>query len=231
MTDEELKEYYANLLILQYLEKPNANNTVKYLAGQAIINQLPVSLNNAFDIDTAVGVQLDIIGKYVGAERTAYGFSSTITLSDDDYRQLIYISIFKNNSGSSLYDIQNFLFTYFEGTIFVYDYTTMRIGYFISTEFGSYDLIQMVVAQGLLPKPMAVQLSATIYVPTIVGFFGMRSYELPPSDNISPFNDYLDYQMDWPWLDYNDALLPQYSLLTESSDVIVQESGDLLFFD
>lgn len=62
-------EYYKDLILYQYINKPKATETIKLLAKQAIADLLPISVNDAFDIDTAIGSQLDIIGEYVGFDR------------------------------------------------------------------------------------------------------------------------------------------------------------------
>lgn len=305
MTTLELVQYYANLLILQYLQKPKAYATVEALASLAILPQvstqditfsavsasgtfiliyngnptaainwndslatiqsklqavsglstatvsgsiagelltitfngvtppanlieigansledgasnpitlsvaetdvtLPIAVQNAFGINTAVGNQLDVIGKYVGVTRNGNTFSGSITLDDSDFAILIQLAVFQNNAGSSLADIQNLIANFFPGQILVFDYTTMRISYFLSV--GSKDLIQMILLQHILPKPMGVQLGTTIYAPIINAFFGFRTYELPGTNN-SPFNTYAVYSMVAPWLTYADALI------------------------
>lgn len=207
MTDLELISYYANLLILQYKEKPKAYATVSFLASMAIINQLPVSVMNAFDIDTAVGKQLDVLGKYVGAFRTGNSFDgSLIVLVDSDFRSLIKLKIIQNNSGSSLDDIQRQLSLYFANKIYVFDYSNMRMAYFLDSTVGSFDLAQIIVTGGYLPKPMAVQLSVPVYSPDVLNYFGFRTYDYQFFNNIPFFNDYDSYDMAAPWLSYDDGL-------------------------
>lgn len=167
---------------------------------------LPVAVENGFDPATAQGVQLDVIGKYVGVARRVQGFTGILNLSDQDFRSLIRIAILSNSSGSSLADIQNLLFLFFPHLIRVYDYQNMRMSYLISSTLGSLDLIESLVVQNLLPRPMAVQISAIIYGPDIDNFFGFCSYEDPTPGGIRPFNTYEDYQA-WPWLDYNEAII------------------------
>lgn len=206
MTDQELIDYYASLLILQYVGLPKAHATIEALAELAIINQLPAEVRDAFSLGGSIGVQLDTIGKYSGVTRYANGPSGPITLDDDDFTSLIRIAIIRNTAGSSLYTIQDLLGTYFPNQIFVFDFTNMRMGYYIDSDVGSIDFLYAVLDQGLLPKPMGVELSATIYGPIVGAFFGYRTYELP-AQNVSPFNTYEDYHMDWPWLDYDDAII------------------------
>ena len=77
--NDELIAYYANLLIIQYRNKPNANETISAIIRSLMIYDLIRSVENGYDIDTAVGVQLDVLAKYTGAERIATGVDFTRT--------------------------------------------------------------------------------------------------------------------------------------------------------
>lgn len=205
MTTSEIIQYYADLLILQYIGKPRAYATIEALVKMVIMDQLPLEVESAFNIDTAVGNQLDTLGKYAGVTRSGYGFTSFITLDDDDFRQLIKVAIIKNTSFSDLGTIQTLLNQFFPGELFVFDFKNMRMGYFMADTVGSQDLAELFVKEGLLPKPMGVQLAALIYAPVIDSFFGFQTYLTEPYNN-NPFNTYADYQMDWPWLSYQNGI-------------------------
>lgn len=73
---DEVKEYYADLLILQYRNKPKARETIKLgvdiYTGDGLLLQLADCLN----IDIAVGAQLDIIGKILGCPRNVPGINN-----------------------------------------------------------------------------------------------------------------------------------------------------------
>jgi len=73
-----LVNYYVNRLIFQYSEQPNAQMLTALMVKQALADDLTTLLINAFDIDTAVGPQLDIIGKYVGVPRNINPVGSSI---------------------------------------------------------------------------------------------------------------------------------------------------------
>jgi hypothetical protein len=209
MTTQEIIEYYANLLIIQYVGKPKAYATIETLVDPVVMDQLPTQVLNGFNLlgdDTAVGIQLDILGKYAGVVRTGYTFSGPITLNDADFLSLIKMATVQNSAGSSLADIQNLLVTFFPGQILVFDYQNMQMSYLVSTDLGSQQLLQLFILQGLLPKPMGVQLSLIIYAPDVTNFFGFRTYPLNSANN-KPFNSYADYQMDWPWLSYAYAIM------------------------
>lgn len=68
-TVQKLVDYYTNLLIIQYHDKPNAKAMIQLLVTELLANGIILDVLNGFDIDTAVGKQLDIIGKYVGLDR------------------------------------------------------------------------------------------------------------------------------------------------------------------
>jgi hypothetical protein len=172
---------------------------------------LPLAIQNAFNVvgsNAAQGVQLDVIGKYVGATRSAFvtgiGF---VTLDDADFLTLIQLAIVQNSNGSSLYDIVTVLYQFFPNEIFAYDFKNMQMSYLISTSVGSLTLLLLAIQEGFLPVPMAVQVSSIIYAANINNLFGFITYEIPTQTNTTPFNDYSSYQTDWPWLSYASSIL------------------------
>lgn len=70
---EELLQYYSNLLIVQYNGKPRAKATIDLFTYLIFVNLVILAIQNAFDWRTAVGAQLDIIGKWVGVSRDYNG--------------------------------------------------------------------------------------------------------------------------------------------------------------
>ena len=70
---KQLIEYYQDLLIVQYHDKPKAKAMIKAEMEETLANLLEIQVRDAFDVDTAVGVQLDIIGKWVGVDRIFKG--------------------------------------------------------------------------------------------------------------------------------------------------------------
>ncbi len=77
MTFDQLIAVYVSLLIMQYNLKPKAQATISTLVSAAVAKLIYQQVENAFDITTAVGAQLDILAKYVGAQRIIYGLSIT----------------------------------------------------------------------------------------------------------------------------------------------------------
>lgn len=192
---------------------------------------LPLAVLNGFNLigpNPAVGVQLDILGIYAGVTRTGIGTSGPITLDDSDFLILIQFATVQNSAGSDLSSITNNLFNFFGDDILVFDYQNMHMSYLINSSVGSQDLIQLLIAEKLLPQPMTVQLSI-IYAPIVNAFFGFVTYQLPIAANISPFNTYQDYILIWPWLDYADAFAVLTSIDTEDGFTLIQENGDALY--
>jgi hypothetical protein len=195
---------------------------------------LPLALANAFNINpalgpTAVGVQLDTVGKYAGVTRSGFGLiGQSITLGDADFLTLIQFATVFNSSGSSLAGIQNLLLSYFANEVYVFDYANMHMSYLVNSSIGSQDLVQLLITEGFLPKPMGVQLTVTTYAPVINKFFGFRTYLLP-GFNVEPFNSYTSYNFTWPWLSYQNGIQTLIDMLTEAGDIIVQENSGLLY--
>lgn len=202
-TTPEIVKNYVDLLILQYRQKAKARAMIDTQVTPVIMDQLPTQVQDAFDPTTAVGDQLDVIGKYVGVSRMGNTLNGPITLTDEDYRQLIKMVIIKNNSGSSLATIQSLLSANFPGQIFVSDNQTMGLNYVLVNSLGTDDLLEIIVTGGYLPKPMGVQVSATIVPDFQFPVFKFRDYNNPTDG--SPLNNYSSYQLTYPWLSYADT--------------------------
>jgi len=61
--------YYVARLIFQYANLPNAQRMIALMTKQALGDDILTQIQNAFDLNTAVGYQLDILGKYIGVTR------------------------------------------------------------------------------------------------------------------------------------------------------------------
>lgn len=167
---------------------------------------LPLAVEGGFNLigdNPAVGTQLDVLGMYAGVTRTGRGFSSQITLDDADYLTLIQMAIIKNSAGSSLSEIMGLLFQFFGTDIRLYDTKTMVLQYFLAESVVTNDLLQLFIAQGLLPVPMAV--GAVVVLGPGSDYFGFRTYEAA-AGSATPFNTYADYNTDWTWLSYSNVV-------------------------
>ncbi len=68
-----IKERYANLLIKQYFEKPKAREHIKTLVDLFLQDGAMFHLLDTFNIDIAIGWQLDAIGERLGVDRFFIG--------------------------------------------------------------------------------------------------------------------------------------------------------------
>lgn len=90
----QILDYYADRLIAQYREQPNARATIQIFGKQIVADDVASALALAFSIDTAVGAQLDILGKYIGVNRnvgdtipdenTYFGFADYVGTSNEN---------------------------------------------------------------------------------------------------------------------------------------------------
>jgi hypothetical protein len=206
-TTQELIDYYANLLILQYRGKPRAYATIQALATMPVMDQLPTGVMNAFDLSSCGGVLLDTLGIYIGVSRNQFSFSGPVTLSDTDYRTLLNLKIIQNANASDLKTIVDFLYTAFGNSLQLFDYKDMALDYVLNSAIGNNTLLEVFIQGGFLPRPMGVKLRTIIYNPTLDNFFGFRTYDAPEFQ-VEPFNNYDSYNTTWPWLTYDYVVNP-----------------------
>lgn len=74
---ENIKKYYADLLILQYRQKPNARAMIQ-LGVDLYLPECALQLQDVLNIDTAEGAQLDVIGKILDCPRTVQGVVNSL---------------------------------------------------------------------------------------------------------------------------------------------------------
>jgi len=73
MTLSEILDSYAALLIIQYRNKTKAKATIRLIANNSVCDGLAQEEKNCWNLDTAVGAQLTILGKIVGIPREVRG--------------------------------------------------------------------------------------------------------------------------------------------------------------
>lgn len=130
-----------------------------------------------WNIDTAQGFGLDILGRIVGASRqvnvpavfpvrVAPGLRS---LTDDQFRILLYATALTNISGTSIPEINTVLRRLFagRGNAYAVDNLDMSIRYALAFAATGYDFAIMAQSNAL-PRPAAVKTS----ISTIQPYFG-----------------------------------------------------------
>ncbi|MCK5375426.1 MAG: DUF2612 domain-containing protein [Alphaproteobacteria bacterium] len=66
---QNIVEYFSNLLIVQYNQKPKAKALIELMVNELLASGILLDIRDGYDLDTAVGTQLDILGKYIGVDR------------------------------------------------------------------------------------------------------------------------------------------------------------------
>lgn len=190
-TSQEFQNYYADLLILQYKTQPKARATIQALIKELYGSGSLLDLVNGFDLDTAVGKQLDTLGKYIGLGRQVkvnIGSSDTNILTDEQYRILLKLKLVQNTNFSSTSQIRTALYELFPNDIRLFDPRTMVYEYQLSTLFN--DLVNVIIAEELLPLPMGVGYNINV-VPDLLAIYGYYGYD-GLNDNPNGYSDYTD---------------------------------------
>ncbi len=146
-------------LIIQYGSKSNAVATVTaYTEEFELIYDTSNLFDLAFNLDFAVGKQLDILGKIVGIERYIPSFGVP---DDDTYRFLIRAKVIRNYAKATMGDdnklsIQDALDFLFNNGAYVTDNynMSMKIWLDIHTDLN---LIQYLKDLNLIPTPQGVR--------------------------------------------------------------------------
>lgn len=170
---EAVKEYYASLLILQYRNKPKARETVKIGADLFLGDGLVFQLQDLLDVDKAVGLWLDLIGKIVGAPRNVPEMG---VLDDEVYRTLIKFKILYNVMRASNKEMDDSLFSLFGQQVLLNNNQDLSITYIVDDEIE--DAIKAALILGYLTSPIGIEFGHIIQVPDTLKIFGFNSTKL-----------------------------------------------------
>jgi hypothetical protein len=177
-----LIEYYLDLLTSQWRPAPNLNAwlTVNLQLFQDVM-VCAQSFAAAFDITTAVGAQLDVLGVIIGQPRQV-GFQPSNSVSpildDATYRLLLQARIAQNHWNGQIDSLIAMWKTLFPGgTIVVNDHQNMTVSLTVAGSFTS--IISDLILRGeILPRPQGVgyvYASAVTNLP-ILGFDRSDAY-------------------------------------------------------
>lgn len=154
--------YYLNLIPSEYRLKPNFIQWLnKAITLYQDDNAAVLDIIKAFDLDSATGTQLDIIGIILGRSRQLYfhppdNFSAI--LDDDTYRTLLRAKIVWNQWKGSipeLYDLCNIVLP--DNELIVLDNQDMTMDVFISGELTNIERHNLII-----PKPQSVRINYVI---------------------------------------------------------------------
>lgn len=152
--------YYKNLITSEHKNRPKFTAWLQAALQLFIdIENCANSLPSAFDVDIAVGNQLDVLGRYVGAPRTV-GFQPSggvsPTLDDNTYRLLILATIGKNVWDGTIDSIQSLWQRIFPGgQIFPQTNQDMSFNVLMSGAFSSI-IIDLITHDYIVPRPQGV---------------------------------------------------------------------------
>jgi hypothetical protein len=165
--------YYLSLITSEYQSSP------KFLAFvQAMIKKLDDATNclldftNAFDLNSAVGVQLDSLGAILGISRTLpfQPTSGSPILGDGDYRTLLLAKVYLNLWDGEVDALQPLWQNIFpSGRIVIDDAQNMSATIVLSGTFTA--LAQQMITNGMIiPRPAGVLFNYTFAELPIFGF-------------------------------------------------------------
>ncbi len=145
-------DHYTGLITSQHNTKPKFMATVAALVQplvdlQAMLAQLPAD----FDLDDAVGVQLDAVGMWAGISRVINGDAGLFSLSDDTYRLLIKTKIGANHwDGTS------------EGMLAIFEVLFADYDVYV---IDNFDMSMVVGIRGALPGDELLAIFQGGYIP------------------------------------------------------------------
>ncbi len=161
---QALEDYYKNLLIIQYHDKEKAQSVIKDWVDCMIADGFLLELDGAYSPDSAVGVQLDTLGKILGLNRNS--------LDDDRYRTLLNFKIITNNCGVSMKEIDDTLWDFFGKSVVCHNNQDMSLTYIVFPEYEP--LIPLFQSEGLLPAPLGVGVNIIVSVDLPDLIFGFK---------------------------------------------------------
>ena len=188
--------YYTNLLTSEYRGSPNLNAWLN--AALSVANDISnclLDLAYAFDLDYAVGVQLDILGNILGVSRTLPfqpSYSVSPILPDSMYRLLLYATVANNQWNGTISGINAMWAKYFQplyGTMILQDQQNMTATVVLPAAMPSIvlDMIIGYAANGstsgaitggyILPRPEGVEYNWTLT--TNLPAFGFSTTNTP----------------------------------------------------
>ena len=197
--NQDYVDYLANLLIIQYHNKPKASATIKILAQKFPVD-LILKIRDSFNMDTAIGNALDVLGKYVGVTRWYYDDNGEqIRLTDEEYRMLIKLKAISNTSNASHYDIDEALHDFFGNRVRATSDGNMTMTIFIPS--NAEGVIKAAIQKRAMPTPLGVE--ANKIVVQDARFFGFINYQNQHAVYKTGFREYNEPDKEGETLNYD----------------------------
>lgn len=153
---------YPDLITLEHISKPNFVEMVKETTQPFvdIIQFLGLIPTTYYDIDVAIGVQLDTLGLLIGVPRPG-GFS------DDYYRIILKVRILNNHwqcNKPSAYELANELFSGLGFSFFIEDHADLSITLgVIGSGVPSGEIITLLTGGYMDVKPVTIRIAGYAY--------------------------------------------------------------------
>ena len=174
--DDEVLDGYRKLLTSEYKTRPRLTQWLLWLISEGLTyNSLLQVILDAFDIDTAIGAQLDTLGKIAGVGRVLTFYPSDGSgpiMNDDTYRLVIKARLIQNlwkGTLDELYDAWDVLFP--DISLQLQDLQShgpgdaMTYNVVISGEFT--ELMRELIVNGyIVPKPEGVRINNLLITDT-----------------------------------------------------------------
>lgn len=172
--------FYLDLVTSEHSTKP------KYMAWLSVlltpfIDSIKINedVKNAFDLNTAIGAQLDIIGKWLEQPRQV-DFQptdgSSSVLNDDYYRTVLKAKVVKNQWKGTISNFYSFWNVLFKGQplqIYLVDNQDMEPVAIIWSSSVDQMMQDLIANNYIVPKPAGLGLTVRrIDSDTTFGFFG-----------------------------------------------------------
>lgn len=180
---------YVNLLLLQYYDKPNAIGTVEaFGAKYEELRNVILQFENHYNIDTAEGVNLDLLGKQIGLSRYLPDLPE---LTDEEYRTFLKAKILVNNVTAKLWtgqevSLQDAVQALLGEESYAIDTLTMNM-HIIVPESVSVDLLRSLKQLDLIPRPQGVGLG--FYRTPEGDYFGFDGRNKGFADKFDPLRE------------------------------------------
>lgn len=162
-------ERYLKLITSEHSVKPNF---MAFLTSALEKVDIAVDFDSAFDIDSAVGIQLDILGIIIGLNRRLSfqpSDGSSSILSDYNYRSLLKAKIIMNQWNGELGTLADALESWNPSLNFVIkDNQNMTVDVLV---LGTSDLQKELILNGyVVPKPAGVTFNYSISETTVFAY-------------------------------------------------------------
>ena len=173
-------EAYLKLITSEYATKPNFNSFVSmFISKVSPVNDIYNSFDSIFNIQTAVGDQLDKIGEILGVSRELPISDPDIppVLSDDLYRQVLISRIYSNNWDGTIGGLYSIMQKVFPDVAWqLVDSQDMSMSIVIIYPNADPALIALLVDGYILPKPSGVNVNYTIQDSPLFGWDSDTSF-------------------------------------------------------